>query len=309
MLKGCVKNNDLVDDRFTLYEVTLSFKNKVLHLAMLNGTGFAYSFDHWQSFKIIHNPRNLKGVKMKRLNSIKLGTAAAMGLSLALLVSTVHAVPYTATANLTGDIRDDNPDNLIASLTVTFDDTSQVSNWTFDINSPAHPNIKLDELYFNVDTLASNVGWSGFDPTGWDIQSPASVQGAGGTTFQFEALDPSGPPNAADVTNTQDLTFVGTLVSGNWIPDIFNNAVTAISNDAGNGQVGAHLQALTTAGNCPNNPDCSDSGFAFGDWVVTTGGETGEPPEGGELPEPSTVLLIGSSLAGFGLWRLGRKQK
>lgn len=222
---------------------------------------------------------------------------SASALALALLTQGAYATPFTITSQLTGDIRLNNPDNLFIDVTITGDTTSNQAFWTIDINSPLHPDAKLDEFYFNLSGLASDYSFSDFSPVDWAISTPATVQGAGGAVFMFEALDPAGPPDAADVTNTQNLTFTMTA-SGLLTEAVFLDAPTAISNDAGSGQLGAHLQSLTTAGNCGNSTNCSDSGFLFGDYEGDNGGGGG-----GSIPEPASLLLMGAGLIGFGLAR------
>lgn len=203
--------------------------------------------------------------------------------ALAGVVPSAQAASFSVVGQLTGDIRPENPDNLFVDVTI---DVSGVqANWTVDINSPLHPSIKLDEFYFNLAHLgAADVGFSAFNPAGWDVTSPATVQGAGGASFMFSALDPSGPPNADDVTNLQDLTFIATLNRA-WTLEDFLDAVAAESNDAGYGQMGAHLQSLSIAG-CTG---CGDSGFAFGNYEEEGGGGGG----GGETPEPAMLALMG----------------
>jgi len=213
-------------------------------------------------------------------------------LSTALLSSAAFAVPYTITGTLTGDIRPDNPDNLFVNVTITGDTTSNTANWSVDINSPSHPGIKLDEFYFNLTGNAADYSFSGFNPAGWDISSPASVQGAGGASFLFEALDPAGTPDAADVTNSQSLSFVMTYALGNLSTLNFLNAPTAISNDAGSGQLGAHLQSLDITG-CTG---CSDSGFAFGNYVARQDPDPTPDP----IPEPGILSLLAVGLLGMG---------
>ncbi|MBA4142830.1 MAG: PEP-CTERM sorting domain-containing protein [Nitrosospira sp.] len=185
------------------------------------------------------------------------------------------------------------------NVSITGDTDSNVAFWTIDINSPAHPDVKLDEFYFNMSGLASDYTFSNFSPADWNVQSPATVQGAGGATFMFESLDPAGPPNAADVTNTQNLTFMMTYAGGNFTTGLFTNAPIALANDAGTGQLGAHLQSLTTAGNCGTSTNCSDSGFAFG------GYDPGTPPE--QISEPVTLALLGLGLLGIAATRRRKK--
>jgi hypothetical protein len=238
---------------------------------------------------------------MKASNFSFHSTLSASAVALALMAQSAYATPINITATLTGDIRLDSPDNLIVNVTIVGDTTSNQATWTVDINSPAHLNIKLDEFYFNMGGAAGNYSFSGFNPTGWNINTPATIQGAGfpnGVTFMFEALDPVEQPNvnAPDVTNSQSLSFVMTYASGNLTDALFLNAPASASNDAGSGQLGAHLQSLTTAGNCGNSTNCSDSGFAFG---VYQGG--GTPPF--QVPEPGALFLMGAGLLGLGMVR------
>jgi hypothetical protein len=230
---------------------------------------------------------------MKARNLLRLAA-----LSAALLSSSAFAVPYIITSTLTGDIRARNPDNLIVNVTITGDTTSNEAQWVVDINSPSHPNIRLHDFYFNLTGDPENYLFSGFNPSGWDIiTSPASVHSARGATFMFETLDPAGPPNAADVTNIQTLSFVMTYTLGNLSISNFLNAPVSVSNNAGSGQLGAHLQSLSTDG-CTG---CSDRGFAFGNYVnVPIGGD--QP-----VPEPGILSLLVAGLLGIGLTRAKRK--
>ena len=208
------------------------------------------------------------------------------------------AFPLTAT--LTGDPRTANPDNLRIDVTIASIDSNTVQ-FTIDINSPLHPNAKLDEFYFNL-VAGGSYTFDGFDPVDWAVNTPASVQGGGSIAFSFEALDPSGPPDAADVTNTQNLVFnMNLLGGGSFTDNMFLLAGTSCSSDQvlGCGQLGAHLQSLTIA---QGSGATTDSGFLLGNYsngVV--------PPT--RLPEPGSMALVGVAFLAVALSRTRRRQR
>jgi hypothetical protein len=200
-----------------------------------------------------------------------------------------HAAPVVITASVVGDPRPGNPDNLVIDVSITFDTTSNIASWVVDINSPLHPDAKLDEFYFNMAGTLANYSFSGFSPTGWNITSPASTVAGGNISFNFEALDPAGQPNAADVTNATSLTFTMTKAGGNLLVSDFLSATSTCSQDntLGCGQLGAHLQSLVAG------QGQSDSGFLLGNYVVDDGGGGQQ-----EVPEPLTLALVGLGLLG-----------
>ena len=214
----------------------------------------------------------------------KLLVCAALAATLPWLA---HATPVVINASLVGDARLSNPDNLLIDVTITFDTTSNVANWVVDINSPLHPDAKLDEFYFNMAGTLANYSFSGYSPAGWEITSPASTAGGGSISFNFEALDPAGQPNAADVTNSTNLTFTMTKAGGNFLVSDFLTATSSCSSDntLGCGQLGAHLQSLVAG------QGQSDSGFLLGNYRFDDGGGGQQ-----ETPEPMTLALVGLGL-------------
>lgn len=217
-------------------------------------------------------------------------TAAQLAAMATLATASVSAfaAPITVSAVITGDQRlAAQYQDLRIEVTITSDTTSNTASWTVDIASPAHPNAKLDEFYFNMAGAAGSYTFSGFNPAGWAISSPASTAGGGSfsPSFVFEALDPAGPPNAADVTNTQNLSFTMTKSSGNFTANDFLLAALSTSTDrlVGSGQLGAHLQALQQGA----------SGFLIGNY------SEGTLPPAGTVPEPLTLGLVGIALLGL----------
>ena len=75
---------------------------------------------------------------------------------LALYAATAWGSAFAITSELTGGPRVANPDNLVVNVTIVGDTTSSTVIWTVDINSPLHPNVKLDEFYFNMVGLGSD---------------------------------------------------------------------------------------------------------------------------------------------------------
>jgi hypothetical protein len=206
--------------------------------------------------------------------------------------STAEAVPFTITSVLTGDIRPQNPDNLIVNVTVTGDTTSNVTNWLVDINSPLHPQATLGGLFFNLAVDPTLLSFSNFSPSAWSVSySTNNAEGSGGARFQFEANDP--PRSTNNVTNDVSLSFTARLSSGTWNEGIFLNAPLSDGGatvDPGV-QVGAHLRSLSTSGCSTCN---TDSGFAGGNYT---------PPPTSSVPEPGSMMLMGLGVAAFAATR------
>lgn len=220
------------------------------------------------------------------------------------IFTATSAQAFVLTSKLTGDPRLANPDELAVNVSITSGENGVAANqalWTVDLDSPLHPDIKLGGFFFNLANSLNKslLSFSGFDPSGWTIASPAdNAEGSGSADFQFGAGDPPGQQN--NVTNTRSLTFLMTYAGGVLTEADFLNASSSTSSDnaLGSGQLGAHLQSLTVNNQtCPQGR-CGDSGFALGNY------------EGGnntEVPEPGAVIALGL-VAGGGFAALRKKQ-
>jgi hypothetical protein len=217
-----------------------------------------------------------------------------------LLAASVPALALPITGQLTGDPRTGSPDNLIVDVSISA--VGSLATFIVDLNSPLHPGVKLDAFYFNVAIPTSQVSLFSVLPAGWALGSGANAHSSGGADFDFSIADaPGGPKN--NVTNSIDLVFTLQKSTGAWLDSDFLGAEATCSGDdaLGCGQMGAHLQSLSTAG-CPG---CTVSGFALGAYH---GPDTRDPvpPTTTATPEPASLALLGSGALGF--WMVRRRR-
>jgi hypothetical protein len=115
---------------------------------------------------------------------------------------------------------------------------------------------------------------------------------------------------STEIYNTSSTNYDGTLTGGTQVTPGIGTDVSGFEYVLGkyDGQNAGYV-LFNVADYGSTIPEFSDSiwtnnqGAGYQLSHLTGFGGTGD------LPEPGTVLLIGSSLAGFGLWRLGRKRK
>ena len=101
------------------------------------------------------------------------------------------AQAFVLNTQLTGDPRPDNPDNLIVDVTITsgseYGATDNEVKFLVDINSPLHPDIKLDAFFFNIGSYTTSevslVSGSS-TPAAWTVfDDGTNASGSGGANL------------------------------------------------------------------------------------------------------------------------------
>jgi hypothetical protein len=198
------------------------------------------------------------------------------------------AAPINITALLTGDPRVEFPDNLSVRVSVVGDTTSRTTHWSVDLNMwPEHPWATLNEFGFNLLGTSNMYSFSNFNLP--YARTAGALDDSGNTKFRLTLNDPSG--FITDANNIYSLSFSLTKTSAFTFAD-FMSAPTSCSSFAALGcnQLAASLQTL--------GPWAGQEGVAIGNYG---------PASTNPVPEPASMVLIGSGAAVAALARRRRK--
>ena len=175
--------------------------------------------------------------------------------------------------------------NTSTTASVSFQSLTNGGN-LYRLTDGSSAGLNVNASSFSVSNIIGTTSISGFTPGPFSLTNPpgtSNVNGFGSFNLVIDNTD-------SFSHSVDNLTFDITNISGTWATE--SDILTANANNA---------LAVAHVGSCAN-PCSISSGFGFTGFAAGSGGTV--PPT--EVPEPSTLLLLGSGL--IALSALARQQ-